>query len=263
MMGSELQVKSTEGEGTTFWFELEMPIVEGLTESEDFSTTGLSYHIIGFTGDKRKVLLVDDNEKNRAVLRDMLLPLGFEIVEAKDGKDALAKAKSFLPDIIFMDLIMPVMDGVEATQRIRKSSVLKDIIVIGISASAFNTTKQKSFKAGCNDFLTKPIHIEKLLGCLKLHLNLEWEYEEPPATDSGEQQLDESLPMVFPPAEDLRTLLEFAEISHITGIQQAIEKIKKKNKKFLPFATKIEELVDDFQFKRIIEMIQSYNEKGK
>ncbi len=69
----------------------------------------------------RKILLVDDNEKNRAMLRDMLLPLGFEIVEAINGKEALAKATKFLPDLILMDLVMPVMDGIEATQQIRQS----------------------------------------------------------------------------------------------------------------------------------------------
>jgi len=90
------------------------------------------------------------------------------------------------------------MDGVEATQHIRQSPTLKEIIIIGVSASAFDTTKQTSFKAGCNDFLTKPIHIEKLLGCLQVHLKLEWVYEEPSVTDSGEEQILESLPLVIP-----------------------------------------------------------------
>lgn len=262
LMQSELHVKSVLGTGTTFWFDLVLPVVEDITANHDTNVGDQSCHIIGYKGYKRHALLVDDNDKNRAILREMLVPIGFEVVEAKNGKDALTTANASPPDIIFMDLVMPVMDGIEATQRIRKSPALKDIIVIGISASAFDTTKQTSFEAGCNDFLTKPIHIEKLFRCLQLHLNLEWVYEEPSATDSGEQQAKETLPLVIPPKEDLETLLEFAEISHITGIQQAIEKIKQSDKQFLPFVSAIEVLLENFQFKRIIEMIQTYLEKG-
>ncbi len=263
IMGSKLHVRSVKGEGTTFWFDIEVPIVEGITADEDFSTSVQFRNVIGFRGDKQKVLLVDDNDKNRAVLKDMLLPLGFEMTEAKDGKDGLSKAIEIHPDIILMDLIMPVMDGIEATKSIRKDSALTDIIVIGISASAFNTTKQKSFKAGCNDFLTKPIHIEELLGCLKQHLKLEWVYEEISEVDSDKQKVSETLPMVIPPKENLETLLDFAEISHITGIQQIIENIKESNKEFVPFVSKIEELLDNFQFKRIIELIKSNIDKGE
>ena len=162
-----------------------------------------------------------------------------------------------------MDLLMPVMDGIEATQHLRRDSELKDSIVIGISASAFDKTKKASFKAGCNDFLSKPIHIERLLGCLQSHLKLEWIYEEPSSIDSRQKQDYETMPIIVPPKEDLKALLEFAEISHITGIQQTIENIKTASKQFDPFATKIEEFLDDFQFKRIVEMIKFYLNKGE
>jgi PAS domain S-box-containing protein len=263
IMDSELQVKSTEGKGTTFWFNLDLPIIEDITVKEDNNLKAQYSHIISYKGDKRKVLLADDDEKNRAVLRDMLLPFGFEIIETKDGKEALKKAKTFQPDIILMDLLMPVMDGIEATQHLRRDSELKDSIVIGISASAFDKTKKASFKAGCNDFLSKPIHIERLLGCLQSHLKLEWIYEEPSSIDSRQKQDYETMPIIVPPKEDLKALLEFAEISHITGIQQTIENIKTASKQFDPFATKIEEFLDDFQFKRIVEMIKFYLNKGE
>jgi len=263
LMQSELHVKSVLGRGTTFWFDLVLPVVEDIPANHDANVRDQSRHIIGYKGYKRHALLVDDNDNNRAILREMLVPIGFEVVEAENGEDALTIANASPPDIIFMDLVMPVMDGIEATQRIRKSPALKDIIIIGISASAFDTTKQTSFEAGCNDFVTKPIHIEKLFQCLQSHLNLEWVYEESSAMDSGEQQAKETLPLVIPPIKDLETLLEFAEISHITGIQQAIEKIKQSDKQFLPFVSAIEILLENFQFKRIIEMLQKYLEKGR
>jgi CheY-like chemotaxis protein len=258
IMGSELFVKSALGEGTTFWFDLELPIVEGITASEAFSTIGQSHHIIGVKGNKRKILIVDDNEKNRTLFRDILLPLGFETTEAVNGKDALTKAKKLHPKLIIMDLKMPVMDGIEATQHIRNNAALKEIIVIGVSASAFDTTKEASFKAGCNDFLTKPIHIDNLLGLLQKHLKLEWVYEEPSAIEVGEQQFLKTSPWVVPSKEDLETILEFAEISHITGIQQSLQNIKKADKQLIPFVNKIEDLVDNLQFKQITEFIKHY-----
>jgi PleD family two-component response regulator len=157
-----------------------------------------------------------------------------------------------------MELVMPVMDGIEATKHIRKNAALKEIIVIGISASAFDTTKEASFKVGCNDFLTKPIHIDNLLGLLQKHLKLEWVYEEPSASEFEEQQFLKTSPLAVPSEEDLETLLEFAEISHITGIQQSLQNIYKVDKQFIPFVTKIEELVDNLQFKQITELIEHY-----
>jgi len=214
--------------------------------------------IIGFKGDRKKLLIVDDDKKNRAVLIDMLLPLGFEITEAVDGEDALAKTTAFHPDLIFMDLMMPVMDGIEATQLIRQSSVHKDIIVISVSASVYDSTKQTSFDAGCNDFIVKPVKIDRLLECLQEHLKVEWLYDEVSETDFEKLQAKESLPLAFPPNADLKTLLRYAEISHITGIQQALESIKKLDDQFTPFVIIIEELLENLQFKHIIKIIQSY-----
>lgn len=256
LMDSELFVKSVLEKGTTFWFDLKLLEVEGLVESKSISNEVNSRDIIGYKGDKQKILLVDDNENNRTLLRDMLMPLGFEIAEAIDGKDGITIAKKFKPQLILMDLVMPRMDGIEATQKIRHSPLLKNIIVIGISASAFDTTKQSSFKAGCNDFLTKPIYLEKLLGCLQAQLKLDWIYEELSSAEHGRQKTAETLPKKVPSKEDLENLLKFAEISHITGIQKSLENILKTDEQLSPFVTEIEELVDKFNFQKIIEIIQ-------
>ena len=263
LMNSDLQVKSDLGEGTTFWFDLELAVVERIVPDRKLRTAGLSRNITGFKGKKRKILLVDDNEKNRTLLKDMLSPLGFKIEEAVDGKDALEKAIQANPDLILMDLVMPVMDGIEATQRIRQDPLLKNSIIIGISASAFDTTKQASFKAGCNDFLTKPIHIDKLLQRIQIHLKLQWVYDQTAVPDSEEQLSLEILPPTLPPGENLKEILKFAEISHITGIQQSLDKIRDLEKKYIPFITQIESLLEGFQFDQIIELIQPYAQGKK
>jgi len=258
LMGSELHVKSTMGKGTTFWFELELPVIAGLLAREADSTVKQSRHINGFKGKKRTILLVDDNDKNRGLLRDILLPLGFKIKEAVNGKEALARAKKLSPDCILMDLVMPVMDGLEATRKIRQTSALKECIIIGVSASAIGPKRQVSLQAGCNDFLSKPLRIDDLLDLLQKYLKLDWIYEEPSPIEPQKPEEIKSSQLVIPPKADLKTLLEFAEISHVTGIQQALEKIKKSDERYIPFVITIEELVENFQFKNIMKMIQSY-----
>ena len=263
IMGSELYVRSVVGQGTVFWFDLKLPEVEGISESEAFGSERQSRHIIGYKGEKRRILLVDDNDENRAVLRDMLLPLDFEIAEAVDGKDACAKATVFNPKLILMDLVMPVMDGFEATRRIRKITKLKGVKVIGVSASAFDSNRKVSFQAGCDDFLTKPIQIDQLLESIQVHLGLEWLYKEQSDADSGEYQVSKKLTLSIPPKEHLLTLLEFAEIGHITGIQQTLDDMKKVDEDYIPFAGEIEGLAENFQFKQIVTLIQSHLSGGR
>ena len=145
------------------------------------------HRIIGYKGRPRSILLVDDHQENRTLMRNLLEPLGFDIVEAANGLDALESIQQALPDLIFMDLLMPGIDGFEATRRIRQEPSLSQALVIAISASVPPQFRQKSLQAGCNDFLTKPIHIDKLLACIQVYLKLEWLYEEPSPPHSDEQ----------------------------------------------------------------------------
>jgi DNA-binding response OmpR family regulator len=149
-----------------------------------------------------------------------------------------------------------MMDGLEATRRIRQISVLEGVSVIGVSASLLGGERQRSLAAGCDDFLAKPINMDELLACLQRHLRLEWQYEKPSSQPPAGRH--EKRPLVVPSREDLEALLEFAEISHVTGLQQSLEKMRKVDEKFTPFATAIEELVESFQFEKVIKMIESY-----
>ncbi|NJL65709.1 MAG: response regulator [Microcoleus sp. SM1_3_4] len=132
----------------------------------------------GFSGNKKKLLVADDKWENRSVFVQLLAPLGFEIIEAADGQECVAKAKEFKPDCILMDLVMPVMDGFEAVRQIRKLPELQNVVAIGTSASILENQKQVSLTVGCNAFLTKPIRAEELFDCLQIHLGLEWICEE-------------------------------------------------------------------------------------
>lgn len=110
-----------------------------------------------------KILLVEDNELNRDMLSRRLLRRGFEVVMAFDGPNALRMAESARPDLILMDLSLPIMDGWEATRRLKADTAMREIPVIALTAHAMEGDRQRAMEAGCDDFDTKPIDLERLL----------------------------------------------------------------------------------------------------
>ena len=254
MMGSELHVQSTIGKGSLFWFDLELPeVIEATPEGE-----GKQQEIVGFKGGKRTILIVDDIDKNRNILREILTPLGFTIVEAVDGNDAINKAIQSLPDLILMDLFMRIVDGFEATKQIRQIPALQKVVVIAVSAGAYEPIRRKSLEAGCNDFISKPIRMDTLLGQLQKHLGLTWIYEDISETDSHTRSDSQSHPLIVPPEDVLLTLSELAKIGYLTGIEECTATIKNMDSRFIPFVSRVDELAENFQFDQILEFITGY-----
>ena len=110
-----------------------------------------------------KILLVEDNEMNRDMLSRRLERRGYAVVIAEDGAKGVDMAKSELPDIILMDMSLPIMDGWEATRQVKAAPQTKGIPVIALTAHAMAGDEEKAFAAGCNDYETKPVDLAKLL----------------------------------------------------------------------------------------------------
>ncbi len=113
-----------------------------------------------------KVLVVEDNEMNRDMLKRRLNRRGYEIVVAEHGKEAITIATKELPDIILMDMRMPIMDGWTATQKIKENKDISHIPIIGLSANAMEGDREKALEAGCNDYSTKPVNFEHLINTI-------------------------------------------------------------------------------------------------
>ncbi|MBD1937107.1 response regulator [Microcoleus sp. FACHB-68] len=174
MMDSSIQVQSELGKGSVFWIDLDLPALTNWTETAKVAEEG---KIISFTGNQRKILVVDDKWENRSVIVNLLEPIGFEVAEASNGEEGLEKALQFQPDLMITDLVMPVLDGFEMMRRLRLSPQLKNLVVIVSSASVFAKDQHKSSEAGGNDFIPKPIQGEQLLEKLQKYLQIEWIYE--------------------------------------------------------------------------------------
>ncbi len=110
-----------------------------------------------------KVLLVEDNEMNRDMLSRRLLRKGFEVVIAVDGKEGVDKASSESPDIILLDMSLPVMDGWEAAGHLKSNPETREIPVLALTAHAMDGDREKAIQAGCDDYDTKPVNFARLL----------------------------------------------------------------------------------------------------
>lgn len=262
MMGGELSVKSTLGKGSVFWVEVELPEVPGWINLDKANEP----QIVGFKGKTCKVLVADDNRENRSVLVNLLSPLGFEVVEATDGYDCLHKAAELKPDVVLMDLIMPILDGFEATRQLRQSPELKDIVVIAASASAFEQDQQRSLESGCNDFMPKPIQTQDLLKRLELHLGLEWVYAQTEDSENKEVSLEENSslvsppPLATPPVQKVVELYELALIGDIKGLLEETAKLEQFDEQWRPFVAQLRQLAKTFQVNKIQELLKRYVE---
>jgi PAS domain S-box-containing protein len=268
IMGSELKVTSIKGKGSTFWLDLDLPTVQ--CASELVPTT--ECHAIGYVGARRKILIADDNQINRLVLANLLAPLGFDVAEAVDGRDCLVKTAEFYPDVIFIDLAMPEMDGFETIRQLRRSPDWQHIAIIVTSASAFAQDHQASLEAGANGFVPKPVQTESVLASLHTHLGVQWIY----ATDNGSKPYSqlpiniqnnqvEGLSQIefIPPRASIAELENLAKIGDIKGILDWVTSLEQLDAKFKPFTAQIRQLVKGFRVKQIKEIaIEIYSEQS-
>jgi two-component system cell cycle response regulator DivK len=119
-----------------------------------------------------KVLLVEDNEMNRDMLSRRLIRRGYEVVFAVDGQQGVDMAHSEKPDIILMDMSLPVMDGWEATRRVKSDAASRGVPVIGLTAHAMSGDREKAIEAGCDDYDTKPVELDRLIEKIERLLGL-------------------------------------------------------------------------------------------
>lgn len=255
MMGSQIQVESRFGEGSTFWFDLPLSLAQDTWHEIEESVP--DPQIIGFEGESRKILVVDDHVENRSVIGSMLEPLGFEIFEATDGCQGIEQAQRLNPDLIITDLVMPELDGIEMVRRVRQIPEFAHIPILASSASISLVNPQESIEAGCNSFIPKPIEFEELLKALENLLNLTWIYEEPLNNDTDINIAETTMDLVFPSSEELITLFNAAQRGLIGQVQQEANRLQQLNPKYTRFVNRVLELSQDFEIDAILHLIKN------
>ena len=250
LMGSDVRVESRVGEGSTFWFELTLPAIVSKIE------TAIVPDIVGYQGTSKKILVVDDVAENRAVVIGMLDQLGFETIEAASGADGLKKAQALRPDLILMDLVMPGMDGLEATRRLRALPEFNDVPIIVLSASASAGDRQQSLQSGANAFLPKPVEYERLLAqiasLLRLDLIFSQSVEVPLSMNRS------SAALVVPSQQKIGELFRLARMGNMQEILRWTSSLTELDDRYRPFADQLAEMARSYQSKGILNLARRY-----
>jgi CheY-like chemotaxis protein len=185
----------------------------------------------------------------------MLVPLGFKVYEAENGQSCLHQMIAIRPDVLLVDLRMPMIRGEEVIRRLRKSAEFRAMVIIAISASAFDHDRERCIAAGANDFLPKPFRLSKLLDLLSHHLELELVFEAdiPKANPVVSYR---SQPVVLP-ADLWNTLMELAKRGDIRKLRQQAEQLPELDARYGPFAEELHHLAESFQIKKILQIISA------
>ncbi len=253
LMNGTLSVESQIGVGSKFTVQLDL-IESGETSHSKIIASNL---INGYKGNKRRILASDDNKNNIEVIKSILEPLGFELLIASNGREVVEKTKEHNPDLILMDMIMPELDGFEATKEIRKH-YSAEIPIIAITASVLKDEQKLCFDAGCNYFLPKPINYDDLLETIERFLKLQWIYKDSKENEKIDITKNE---MIFPEKAKLKELYEESLKGNFTGIKDLVNGLKS-NEDFHPFVNKVEEYISNYNEDGLIEFIESSENWG-
>ncbi|MBP0030665.1 CHASE2 domain-containing protein [Roseofilum sp. Guam] len=254
MMGSQLQVVSVYGEGSTFCFDLDLLLGEG--EGTVLTPKTSADHITGYSNHQPvSILVVDDHLDNLDIFTKLLEPLGFKIFAAQQGETALRKASELHPDVMIVDLMMPILDGWAVISQLRQNPEFQEMIVIATSANVYEQNRDRAIELGSNDFLPQPIQFSQLLEQLQHHLQLEWVYEG--AKDGEESEHEE---MIFPTSEELEGILKAARIGDIEVVEQKAKNLMERHPTYKVFAEKVLTLAEEFNDLAIVKLIKSGKE---
>jgi signal transduction histidine kinase/ActR/RegA family two-component response regulator len=251
-MGSTIEVESISGQGSRFGFELDLPLAMDWASGQG----GATQKVIGYQGERRKILVIDDHPENRAVVIGMLSPLGFKVAEADDGQSGLELAIQLRPDLIITDVMMSQMNGLEMTRRLRQVPSFSKTPIIASPATLSRVDVQATIEAGCNSFFPKPFDFMGLLGELQRYLELQWIYEAPEVQLPGKTEA--STAWVVPPAAELVLLHQAAKDGFMGDIQQEATRLKQLNTQYAPFANRILALSQKFDDEEILELLRPH-----
>jgi len=262
LMGGQIGLTSKPGPGSLFYFEIPVgtPALSGET------ATGLRRgRVTGLAeGQQRyRLLIAEDRLENRLLLRRLLEPLGFDLREAVNGQAAVEQFEQWHPDLIWMDIRMPVMNGQEATRRIKQSEAGADTKIVALTAHALEEERREILEAGCDDFIRKPYRDTEIFEALEKHLGARFLYaaNQPPPVAAGEDGLD----MVdvaqlknLPPAL-LEALHEAAVLLDEQRCLKAAGMISDDNPKL---GRRLRHLVKNLQYKKIVTALDDLSQRG-
>jgi PAS domain S-box-containing protein len=252
LMGGSLQLESSPGEGSCFRFVLELPPAEGSLPSGGEQAERF-WHLAG--PHRVRALVVDDVADNREVLSGLLARAGVEVQMANNGAEALQRVAEQAPDIVFMDVRMPVMDGLAAVRQLRQRWPADGIVCVAITASGLLRQRSYYLDAGFDDFIGKPFVFDKVYECMARHLPVRFECE-PAAEVAVASGPCTANPAAVQLSEGLRKrLLDAARINALTEIEKLIGELKVSGPDMQGLADELECLLSRYDTDGIVALV--------
>jgi signal transduction histidine kinase/CheY-like chemotaxis protein len=217
LMGGALTLATTAA-GTTFTVRLQLPRVHAHAYTYARTAAATAFAPTGYAGRQRRILVVDNERVDRELLVSILAPLGFETQQATTGLDALRCYGDYQPDLVLMDLAMPVMDGWEAARILRQDHASTVPILI-VSANAFDKVLENPAGIAPDDFIVKPVNVAELLERIGVRLALDW------TLPVAAVAVTPTPVLLYPPAEQLAALREQIALGYVRGVRQALDAI--------------------------------------
>jgi predicted ATPase/signal transduction histidine kinase/CheY-like chemotaxis protein len=255
LMGGEMTVSSEVGIGTTFKFDINASTVD----AKDIETKQATRRVIALEPNqpRYRILIVDDQQINRQLLVKLLNPLGFELAEACNGKEAIEVWDTFEPHLIWMDMRMPVMDGYEATKQIKSTTKGHATAIIALTASALEEERNLVLSAGCDDFMRKPFREADIFDSMSQHIGVRYVYEDSDRSDGtialdGEANILTAAAFAALPVEWVANLQQAIPQGDLELIATIVEQIRTQN---VSLADAIEGCIDNFEYDKVLALI--------
>ena len=249
MMGSELKVESAPGEGSLFWFDVELPVTHLQPASSDRARD-----CSGYRGERKKVLVVDDITANREVMVAMLDELGFVVEQAPGAQAGIAQALAHPPHLVLMDIRMPGMDGLEAIRALRQSQQFDNVPIIAVSSGISAENQARALEAGACSFMPKPLERGELVRLVGEALTMDWIVEE-----AAEEAA--APPMLAPGRDELAALHAAAMAGNMRQVRAEADKLASLAPAYQPFADAVGGMARAFQSQALLALIEEAMEK--
>jgi PAS domain S-box-containing protein len=251
-MGGALAADSTVGVGSRFWFTLPLIPSREVPKTEDLAAGIPALDARLAPGQRLTALVVDDSTANRRILASLLESAGVDVVTAAGGLEGIALARAHRPQIVFMDLRMDDLDGLEATRRLARDPETAAIPVVAVTASAFGDVRQTARLAGCVDYLSKPIRAPLLFAMLQRHLGAKFVSDSDPV-----EQLEPTFADIDRQVELGTRLRNAVALGDVGGIQDLANTLMKGTAAEAAVGERINRLAMNFDFEALSELADS------
>jgi len=257
LLGGKITVSSQIRHGTIFKFDIAVSVVD----KNEIEIKKPTRRVIALEPNqpRYRILIVDDKSTNRQLLIKLLNPLGFELLEASNGQEAIEIWEKNSPHLIWMDMRMPVIDGYEATKRIKGTTKGQATAIIALTASVFEEERAVVLSAGCDDFIRKPFREADIFDAMNKHIGVSYIYEDQSQGDSvkteniGESVLTAAAIAALP-VELVANLKQAILNVNLKLIITLIEQIREDNP---ALATELKNCIDNFEYKKVLNLINT------